>query len=139
MPAPGRVRQEARALIPSAQGTIQRLGREKATVLKEVHALRGQHEALAGAPQALVRAEHRAERARARASRFALLTAQAGEMARAQATLAEIDEELTALRTAAGTECRRRSAAGGDARGGRRAPSDRCGTAGHRRPARTAG
>ena len=52
---------EAQAMIPSAQGTIQRLGREKATVLKEVHALRGQHEALAGAPQALAWAEYRAE------------------------------------------------------------------------------
>ncbi|MCH2221550.1 MAG: DNA repair protein, partial [Dechloromonas sp.] len=93
---------EAQAMIPSAQGTIQRLGREKATVLKELDALRGQHEALAGAPQALVRAEHRAERARVRASRFALLAAQAGEMVRARATLAEIEEELTELRTALG-------------------------------------
>ena len=93
---------EAQALIPSAQGTIQRLGREKATVQKELDALRGQHEALAGAPQALAWAEYRAERARTRASRFALLAAQAGEMARAQSTLAEIEEELTALRTALG-------------------------------------
>jgi len=93
---------DAKALIPSAQGTIQRLGSEKATVQKELDALCGQHEELAGAPQELVRAEHRAERARARASRFALLAAQAGEMARAQATLAEIEEELTVLRTALG-------------------------------------
>ena len=90
---------EAQALIPSAEGTIQRLGREKSTVQKELDALREQHEALAAAPQALVRAEHRAECARARASRFALLAAQVGEMERARATLAGIEEELTELRT----------------------------------------
>jgi exonuclease SbcC len=75
---------DAKALIPSAQGTIQRLGSEKAAAQQELDALCGQHEELAGAPQALARAEHRAERARARASRFALLAAQAGEMARAR-------------------------------------------------------
>jgi len=95
---------EAQALMPSAEGTIQRLGREKSTVQKELDALREQHQALAAAPQALARAEHRAERARARASRFALLAAQAGEMARAWATLAEIDQELTELGTAPGPD-----------------------------------
>lgn len=95
---------EAQALMPSAEGTIQRLGREKATVQKELDALREQHEALAAAPQALARAEHRAECARARASRFALLAAQAGEMARAWTTLAEIDQGLTELGTALGPD-----------------------------------
>lgn len=95
---------EAQALIPSAEGTIQRLGREKSTVQKELDALREQHQALAAAPQALARAEHRAERARARAARFALLAAQAGEMARARTTLAEIDQELTELGTAPGPD-----------------------------------
>ncbi len=95
---------EAQALMPSAEGTIQRLGREKSTVQKELDALREQHQALAAAPRALARAEHRAERARARASRFALLAAQAGEMARAWATLAEIDQELTELGTAPGPD-----------------------------------
>ena len=95
---------EAQALMPSAEGTIQRLGREKSTVQKELDALREQHQALAAAPQALARAEHRAERARARASRFTLLAAQAGEMARARATLAEIDQELTELGTAPGPD-----------------------------------
>lgn len=93
---------DAKALIPSAQGTIRRLGSEKAAAQQELDALCGQHEELAGTPQALARAEHRAEFARARASRFALLAAQAGEMARAQATLAENEEELTVLRTALG-------------------------------------
>ena len=69
---------------------IRRLGSEKATVQKELDALCGQHDELAGAPQALARAEHRAELARARVSRFALLAAQVGEMARARTTLAGI-------------------------------------------------
>lgn len=95
---------EAQALIPSAEGTIQRLGREKSTVQKELDALGEQHEALAAAPQALARAERRAECARARASRFALLAAQAGEMERARATLVEIDQELSELGTALGPD-----------------------------------
>jgi len=90
---------DAKALIPSAQGTIQRLGAEKTAAQQELDTLCGQHEELAGAPQALARAEHRAELARARASRFALLAAQAGEMARARTTLAGIEQELTELRT----------------------------------------
>jgi exonuclease SbcC len=95
---------DAKALIPSAQGTIQRLGREKAAAQQELDALRGQHEELAGAPQALAWAEHRAEFARARASRFALLAAQAGEMARARTTLAGIEQELTELQAALGPD-----------------------------------
>ena len=95
---------DAKALIPSAQGTIQRLGREKAAAQRELDALCGQHEELAGAPQALARAEHRAELARARVSRFALLAAQVGEMARARTTLAGIEQELTELPAAHGPD-----------------------------------
>lgn len=95
---------DAKALIPSAQGTIQRLGREKAAAQQELDALCGQYEELAGAPQALARAEHRVELARARASRFALLAAQAGEMARARITLAGIEQELTELPAAQGPD-----------------------------------
>ncbi|MBU1364542.1 MAG: DNA repair protein [Gammaproteobacteria bacterium] len=95
---------DAKALIPSAQGTIQRLGREKVAAQRELDALCGQHDELAGAPQALARAEHRAELARARASRFALLAAQAGEMARARTTLAGIEQELTELPAAQGPD-----------------------------------
>jgi exonuclease SbcC len=95
---------DAKALIPSAQGTIQRLGREKAAAQQELDALRGRHEELAGAPKALARAEHRAELARARASRFARLAAQAGEMARVRTTLAGIEQELTELRAALGPD-----------------------------------
>lgn len=95
---------DAKALIPSARGTIQRLGGEKAAAQQELDALCGQHEQLTGAPQALARAEHRAELARARASRFALLAAQAGEMARARTTLAGIEQELTDLRAAQGPD-----------------------------------
>lgn len=95
---------DAKALIPSAQGTIQRLGREKAAAQQELDALRGRQVELAGAPQALAWAEHRAEFARARASRFARLAAQAGEMARARTTLAGIEQELTELRAALGPD-----------------------------------
>ena len=95
---------DAKALVPSAQGTIQRLGGEKAAAQQELDALCGQHEEFAGAPQALARAEHRAELARARASRFALLAAQAGEMARARTTLAGIEQELTELPAAQGPD-----------------------------------
>jgi exonuclease SbcC len=106
---------DAKALIPSAQGTIQRLGREKAAAQQELDALRGQHEELAGAPQALAWAEHRAEFARARASRFALLAAQAGEMARARTTLGRDRAGIDGTAGRAGTGCRCRSAAGGEA------------------------
>jgi len=88
---------EAKTLLPSAQGTIKRLGREKAAAQKELEALRGQCEALIGAPQALARAEHRAEFARARTTRFGLLAAKAGELARARTTLVGIEQELAAL------------------------------------------
>lgn len=90
---------DAKALIPSAQVTIQRLGREKAAAQIELDALCGQREELAVAPQSLAKAEHQADYARARASQFALLAAQAGEMARARTTLAGIEQELTELRT----------------------------------------
>ena len=95
---------DAKALIPSAQGTIQRLGREKVAAQRQLDALCGQHDELAGAPQTLARAEHRAELARARASRFARLAAQAGEMARARTTLAAIEQELTELPAAQGPD-----------------------------------
>ena len=95
---------DAKALIPSAQVTIQRLGGEKAATQQELDALCRQHEELAGAPQALARAEHRAELARARASRFALLAAQGREMARARTTLAGIEQELTELPAAQGPD-----------------------------------
>ena len=88
---------EAKILMPSAQGTIKRLGREKAAAQKELETLRRQSEALADAPQALVRAEHRAEIAHARASRFALLAAKAGEMRQTRAALETVVQELTAL------------------------------------------
>jgi DNA repair protein SbcC/Rad50 len=95
---------EAQALIPSAQGTIQRLAREKAEAEQELELIRQQREALAAAPRALARSEHCAEAARSRASRFALLAAQAGELARAEKAVAEIEQELTELRAAPGSE-----------------------------------
>ncbi len=103
---------DAKALIPSAQGTIQRLGGEKAAAQQELNALCRQHKELAGAPQALARAELQAELARVRASRYALLAAQAGEMARARTTLAGIEQELTELRTELPAAQRQDAAAG---------------------------
>jgi exonuclease SbcC len=88
---------EAKALIPSARGTIKRLEREKTAAQKELDGLRGQQDGLAGAPQALAWAEHRAELSRARATRFGLLAAKTGEMVRVQATLARVEQELEAL------------------------------------------
>lgn len=88
---------DAKALVPSAQGTIQRLAREKVAAQQELQALRGQCAGLAGAPQALVLAEQRAERARGRVSRLALLAAKAGELAQARDMLAAIEPELAAL------------------------------------------
>ena len=88
---------EAKALIPSAQGVISRLAREKAATQKELDALQAQYEGLTGAPQALAWAEHRDELARARTSRLALLTAKAGEMAQALVTLAGVDQELASV------------------------------------------
>ena len=87
----------AKALIPSAQGTIKRLGTEKAAAQKELETLRRQSEALADAPQALAGSERRADIAHARASRFALQSAKAGEVRQAQATLETVTQELTAL------------------------------------------
>jgi exonuclease SbcC len=94
----------ARALIPSAQATIQRLVRDKATVQQELDTVRREHAALAGAPQALAEAEQRAERARACAARCALRAAQVGEMQRAWTTLAEVEQALAELRTALGPD-----------------------------------
>ena len=88
---------EAKTLIPSAQGVIQRLAREKAAAQQELQVLRGQCVGLSGAPQALVLAEQRAERARVRVSRLALLAAKAGELAQARDMLAAIEPELAAL------------------------------------------
>ena len=85
---------EARALIPSAQGVIERLAHERTAAHQELGALRAQREGLVRAPQALARAEHRCTVAQARASRFTLLAGKAGEMAQARATLASVDEEL---------------------------------------------
>jgi exonuclease SbcC len=95
---------DAKALIPSAQGMIKRLWGEKAAAQQELDALCRQHEELAAAPHALARAEYRAELSRARASRFALLGAQAGEMARARTTLVGIEQELTELPAAQGPD-----------------------------------
>ncbi|THF61072.1 DNA repair protein [Pseudothauera nasutitermitis] len=94
----------AQALMPSARGAITRLAREKAKAQEALAAVRRQREALAAAPRALARSEHRADAARDRAARFALAAAQAGELARAETGLAEVERELAGLQGAAEPE-----------------------------------
>lgn len=88
---------EAQPLIPSANGQIQALARDKAAAQQELEVLGRQRHALAGAPQALARAEHRMAVARARASRFALLAGQATRIEQSRTTLLGIEQELAAL------------------------------------------
>ncbi len=89
---------EAQALVPSAKSQIVHLTQEKAQAQRDLVALHRQSEALAGAPQALVRSERLESIARDRAARLAVLVAKAGECAQAQTTLADIEQELAALR-----------------------------------------
>lgn len=85
---------EAKALIPSAEGVLQRLAGERAQAQAEVQAARGRVEAMSSAEAQLQREEDRLERSRARASRYALLAAKAEEMAGTRLRLAEANEEL---------------------------------------------
>ena len=88
---------QAQALMPSAQGDIQRLSAERASLDTELTALRLQCQALAEAPQALLRAEHRIEIARRRVAGQTRWAARAGEIAQAQAGLEQAEQELAAL------------------------------------------
>ena len=92
---------QAQALMPSAQGDIQRLSTEKASVEADLTALRLQCRALADAPQALLRAERRSETARRRLAGQTRWAARAGEIAQAQAGLEQAEQELAALGGAA--------------------------------------
>lgn len=85
---------EAKALIPSAEGVLQRLAGERAQAQAEVQEARGQVEAMSSAETQLQREENRLERSRAWASRFALLAGKAEEMADTRLRLAEANEEL---------------------------------------------
>ena len=88
---------EARALIPSAKGLINRLAQEKAQVQSELTAARQQRAALADAPQVLAGAERKGHVAQERASRLAVFAAKAGAMAQARATLDDVEQELAVL------------------------------------------
>jgi len=88
---------EAQPLIPSANGQIQALAKDKAAAQQELEAIHRQRDALAGAPQALVWAEHRLEVARSRVSRFALLAAQSSRIDQSHTALLGIEQELSAL------------------------------------------
>ncbi|MDF3831462.1 DNA repair protein [Cupriavidus basilensis] len=88
---------EAQALLPSAQGAIRRFARDRMVAQQEREASQRQLVSLADAPTALLQAERRAKGARERASRLALLAAQAGEMHRTRAALAELERELAAI------------------------------------------
>lgn len=85
---------EAKALIPSAEGVLQRLAEERAQAQAEVQAARGRVEAMSSAEAQLQRKGNRLERSRARSSRFALLAGKAEEMADTRLRLAEANEEL---------------------------------------------
>lgn len=85
---------EAKALIPSAEGVLQRLAAERTQALADVQLARGRVEATSSAEAQLQREEDRLERSRARASRYALLAGKAEEIAGTRLRLAEANEEL---------------------------------------------
>lgn len=84
---------QARILMPSAQGTIQRLSSDKEAALQQLKALEIQRGALAGSLQELAWAERREAAARDRAGRYARLAARFGEARQARARLQDIERE----------------------------------------------
>jgi len=94
---------EAHALLPDAQAQAARLARERVQALQEGIAARQRCEALAGAPQRLAWSEHREAVAREHVNRLTVLAAKAPACAQAQTMLAEIEQELAALGSAAET------------------------------------
>lgn len=88
---------EAKALMPSADLQIARLGEQRVAINGEVAGIRAELTVLADIPIRLTAAECRLECARARASRLAILAAKAGEIAQALSELAATDEELASL------------------------------------------
>lgn len=88
---------EAKALLPDARAVVARYARQKAQVQRELAEARGQCQALAAAPQWLAWTEHREAVASERAGRLAVLTAKAGSCAQAEATLAEVEREMSSL------------------------------------------
>ncbi|ODS71947.1 MAG: hypothetical protein ABS43_19255 [Bordetella sp. SCN 67-23] len=94
---------EAKALLPDARTLVTRCARQKSQVQRELAEARQQCQALAGAPQWLTCAEHREAVASERAGSLAVLAAKAGSCAQAEATLAEVEREMTTLGPVADT------------------------------------
>lgn len=88
---------QAQVLMPSAQGEIQRLAAEKASVEAELVAARAQCQALASAPLALARAEHRCEVACTRVAAQAQRAAKTSEIAQVHANWVQVEVDLAAL------------------------------------------
>lgn len=88
---------EAKALLPDARALVARCARQKAQVQNELAEARRQCEALVAAPHWLAWAEHREAMASERAGHLAVLAAKAGSCAQAEATLAEVEREMSAL------------------------------------------
>lgn len=88
---------EAKALLPDARALVARCARQKAQAQNELAEARRQCEALSAAPQWLAWAEHREAMASERAGHLAVLAAKAGSCAQAEATLAEVEREMSAL------------------------------------------
>jgi exonuclease SbcC len=88
---------EAKALLPDARALVARCARRKAQVERELADARQQCQALASAPRWLAWAEHREAVASQRAARLAVLAAKAGSCAQAEATLAEVEQEMSTL------------------------------------------
>ncbi|MCL4182333.1 MAG: DNA repair protein, partial [Burkholderiaceae bacterium] len=88
---------EAKALLPDARVLVARCARQKAQIQRELAEARQRCEALAASPQMLAWAEHREVMASERAGRLAVLAAQAGSCAQAEATLAELEREMSTL------------------------------------------
>ena len=92
----------AQALMPSARESIARLERQQCSLIDELAALRAQGMALATIPRQLDAAERQIAVARRRAARCAVLTARAGEIARARSALSGFNQELAAIKESGG-------------------------------------
>ncbi|MEO3714103.1 DNA repair protein [Roseateles flavus] len=88
---------DAEVLMPSAQGTIRKLAKDKKEVQAQIDDQQEQCKRLAGAPQVLMLAERRAVASGDRAIRYGRLAARMGEMSQALDRLADIDRELAGL------------------------------------------
>lgn len=89
--------QQARGMIPSAQGQIARLAQEASRLRQALTSAQRQCTDLADAAQRLSRDQRHEARSRDRVSRYAVLAARADECARARQALVEVDRERAGL------------------------------------------